>query len=230
MKAADEPTRNQFRFVLASASPARLGLLKAAGVVPEVIVSGVDEDDVVGPAADVAGVLARRKADAVAERLVAGRNAPPIDASRTIVLGCDSVLELHGEAFGKPANAAVAVDRWKAMRGRVGHLHTGHSLTVLEGAERRVRNRLATAEVRFGVPTDAEIEAYVATGEPLRVAGGFTLDRLGGWFIDGIDGDPGTVLGLSLPVLRLMLTDLGVDIPALWGHPQLRTPKPGTPN
>jgi septum formation protein len=214
------------RFVLASASPARLGLLQAAGVNPEVIVSGVDEDTVSGPPGEMALVLAEHKAQAVADRLAL--TSDYVSTGPTLVLGCDSVLEREGVPFGKPADAADAVARWRDMRGREGILHTGHCLISLgliglghrgaghEGADHRSISALASATVRFGSPSDAEIEAYVATGEPLRVAGGFTLDRLGGWFVDGIDGDPGTVLGLSLPLLRRLLADLGIEVPALW--------------
>lgn len=205
------------RFVLASASPARLGLLRAAGVEPEVEVSGVDEDAVDGPPDELALLLAEHKARAVADRLALASGS-----GRTLVLGCDSVLELDGEAFGKPADAAEAVRRWQDMRGRTGTLHTGHCLIELRGSRspdpvsHRSLTRLASATVFFGQPSDAEIAAYVATGEPLRVAGAFTLDRLGGWFVDGIEGDPGTVLGLSLPLLRLMLADFDVSVPHLW--------------
>jgi septum formation protein len=208
------------RFVLASASPARLALLRAAGVEPEVEVSGVDEEAVEGPPAELALVLAEHKARAVADRL-----AVTAGAGHTLVLGCDSVLELDGEAFGKPVDAAEAVRRWQGMRGRTGTLHTGHCLVELRDdpsqgrASHRSLSRLASATVLFGQPSDAEITAYVATGEPLRVAGGFTLDRLGGWFVDGIEGDPGTVLGLSLPLLRAMLAELGVSVPLLWAPP-----------
>jgi septum formation protein len=117
------------------------------------------------------------------------------------------------------------VARWREMRGQEGLLHTGHCLVALgghvagSGADHRSVSALASATVRFGQPSDAEIDAYVATGEPLQVAGGFTLDRLGGWFVDGIDGDPGTVLGLSLPLLRRMLADLGIGVPSLWPPP-----------
>ena len=206
------------RLVLASASPARLALLRAAGAAPEVIVSGVDEDAVTGPPAELALVLAEHKAQAVADRLALSAD-DPTRSRTTLVLGCDSVLDLDGQAFGKPADEADAVARWQEMRGRSGLLHTGHCLVQLTGtpAKHRRVSALASAVVRFGTPSDAEIDAYVATGEPLRVAGGFTLDRLGGWFVDGIDGDPGTVLGLSLPLLRRLLGDLDVPVTSLWG-------------
>lgn len=213
------------RFVLASASPARLGLLRAAGVEPEVEVSGVDEEAVTRPPDELALLLAEHKARAVADRLALAA-APGLQ--RTLVLGCDSVLELDGVSFGKPADATEAVQRWREMRGRTGVLHTGHCLVELRAdhdhrAEHRSLSRLASATVHFGRPTDAEIEAYVATGEPLRVAGAFTLDRLGGWFVDGIEGDPGTVLGLSLPLLRALLRDLDVEVPRLWS-PEVGAP------
>lgn len=215
------------RFVLASASPARRALLQAAGVEPEVVVSGVDEDTVSGPPGELALVLAEHKAHAVADRMALSRTDTDTDAGAepVLVLGCDSVLERDGAAFGKPVDAADAVARWREMRGQVGLLHTGHCLVALwggragSGTDHRSISALASATVRFGQPTDAEIDAYVATGEPLRVAGGFTLDRLGGWFVEGIDGDPGTVLGLSLPLLRRMLADLGIGVPSLWPPP-----------
>lgn len=212
------------RFVLASASPARRTLLQAAGVEPEVVVSGVDEDSVSGPPGELALVLAEHKAHAVADRLALD-SPGTAGAEPILVLGCDSVLEREGVAFGKPVDAADAVARWREMRGQQGLLHTGHCLVSLGGgdpgsdADHRSISALASARVRFGEPSDTEIDAYVATGEPLRVAGGFTLDRLGGWFVEGIDGDPGTVLGLSLPLLRRMLADLGIGVPSLWPPP-----------
>lgn len=193
------------RFVLASASPARLRTLVSAGVRPEVAVSGVDEDDITGSPAHVALELARRKAHAVSDAL-----ADP----EAVVVGCDSVLDLGGTALGKPADAAEARDRWHAMRGREGVLLTGHCL--VRGTTEV--SALASTTVRFGSPTDAEIDAYVATGEPLRVAGAFTIDGLGGWFVDGVDGDPANVVGLSLPVLRGLLADVGVTVADLWDH------------
>lgn len=194
------------RLVLASASPARLARLRAAGIEPSVIVSGVDESRVAEPdPARLSLRLARMKAEAVA--------ALP-EASGALVLGCDSVLEFDGEVYGKPDTAEDAVARWKRMRGRVGVLHTGHCLVDADSG--REAAEVAATEVRFGEITDAEIAAYVATGEPLRVAGAFTIDGRGGPFVDGVKGDPGTVIGLSLPLLRRLLGQLGIAITDLW--------------
>jgi septum formation protein len=190
--------------VLASASPARLAVLRAAGVEPEVVVSGVAESDVTGEPEQVALALAVRKARAVAVDQPSG----------LLILGCDSVLDLDGVALGKPADPADARARWQAMRGRAGVLRTGHCL--IDTADGREVAAVAATQVRFGDPSDDEIDAYLATGEPMRVAGAFTIDGLGGWLIDGIDGDPGTVIGLSLPLLRRMLADLGRSFTDLW--------------
>lgn len=201
------------RFVLASQSPARLATLRSAGIDPEVIVSGVDETVVVEsePAA-LALSLAALKAEAVADQLLA-------DAGPMIIVGCDSVLELDGIAYGKPGEAAVAVERWRQMRGRSGILHTGHQLIKIEDhAVVHAQGRRAATTVHFADLSDAEIDAYVATGEPLLVAGSFTLDGLGGPFVTGIEGDPHNVVGISLPLLREMIIAAGHSWPELWNR------------
>lgn len=193
--------------VLASASPARLGLLKQAGLDPRVVVSGVDEEAI---SAASPGELARVLAEAKADAVVSGGM---LDGGE-IVVGCDSVLDLDGEALGKPADAAEATARWQAMRGRAGVLRTGHC--VVDTATGRRVSETASTTVRFGTPDDAEIAAYVASGEPLYVAGAFTLDGRSAPFVDGVEGDPGNVIGLSLPLLRSLLADVGVRITDLW--------------
>jgi septum formation protein len=203
------------RLVLASASPARLSLLRAAGVEPVVRVSGVDEDAVaaalVDPKpADLVTALAVAKAEAVLAVVAA-------EHPDAVVIGCDSMLLFDDEVVGKPGTVEVARERWGRMAGRSGTLLTGHA--VLRLREGEVSDRAAASEpttVRFGRPTDAELEAYLATGEPLAVAGGFTLDGLGGWFVDGVDGDPSSVIGLSLPLTRRLLTAVGVSVLDIW--------------
>jgi septum formation protein len=191
--------------VLASASPARLATLRAAGVHPSVMVSGVDESVVSGlPAAELALRLAELKCDAVADATSDG----------SLVLGCDSVLDLDGEALGKPDDPEVAVRRWQAMRGRSGVLRTGHCLRDTSAGTRAAAT--ASTVVHFADVTDAEIAAYVATGEPLQVAGAFTIDGLGGAFVTGIEGDHHNVVGLSLPLLRDLLGELGHAWTDLW--------------
>jgi len=194
------------RLILASASPARLKTLQDAGLSPEVIVSGVDESKVeqTGPA-DYTLRLAQLKAVAVAA-----------DQKRAVVIGCDSVLALDGEILGKPADEAEASARWRQMRGRAGVLHTGHC--VIDTHREVWLARTAATQVRFAHVTDEEIEAYVASGEPLAVAGGFTLDGLGGAFVSGVTGDPHNVVGISLPLLRLMLEELGFAWTEFWGQ------------
>lgn len=202
-------------FVLASKSPARLATLRAAGVDPRVIVSDVDEDaaleqartraDAVAGLAlgDEPAVLARAKAHAVVTA----------HSPAAIVLGCDSMLELDGEIFGKPHTEEIARARWRAMRGRTGVLHSGHCLIDnRQGPAGAAQvERTASTTVQFADVSDAEIDAYIATGEPLRVAGGFTIDGLGGPYVERIEGDHHAVVGVSLPLLRRLLRELGVD-------------------
>jgi septum formation protein len=190
--------------VLASASAARLAVLRAAGLDPEVAVSGVDESAfTAGTPAELAGLLAQAKALAVAS----GRRDG-------LVIGCDSLLDLDGRALGKPGSADEAAACWREMSGRTATLVTGHC--VINAATGQQAAAVAAARVRFGTPSEEEIAAYVASGEPLTVAGGFTLDGRGGWFVEEIDGDYGTVLGVSLPLLRRLLAGLGIAVTSLW--------------
>lgn len=197
--------------MLASASPARLSVLRAAGLAPTVVVSGVDESQVQSPDPTVVcATLARLKAEAVTERL---RAEPEFD-DRTLVLGCDSVLEFDGEIHGKPDSEQEALARWERMRGRTGTLHTGHFL--IDAGRGTSAAEVASTEVTFADISSEELAAYIATGEPLHVSGSFTIDGLGGWFVERIVGDHGTVVGVSLPTLRRLLRQLDVGIPALW--------------
>ncbi|NKY37015.1 septum formation inhibitor Maf [Nocardia speluncae] len=208
------------RLVLASASPARRSVLRAAGLEPIVRVSDVDEDAVAaalpadtGPR-DIVVELARAKAHSVAAALAVDGNGTTEDL---VVVGCDSMLLIDGELQGKPHTAEVAQARWQAMAGNNADLLTGHCVL-------RLRSGVVAAEaldcsattVHFGKPDPAELDAYIATGEPLQVAGAFTLDGLGGWFVDRIDGDPSSVVGIGLPLLRRLLQEVGVGIDRLW--------------
>lgn len=209
--------------VLASASPARLSTLLRAGVKAYVLVSDVDEDFVVAQAVsqhgeltpeDVALVLARAKCEAVSDRL-SGDSCPEDAPVGALVLGCDSVLELNGELHGKPADEAEATARWQRMRGRSGVLHTGHWLIDdrddNDGGTGATMGAVASTTVHFANISDEEIAAYVATGEPMGVAGAFTIDGLGGPFVAGIEGDHHNVVGISLPLLREMLAEINVS-------------------
>lgn len=193
--------------VLASASPARLATLKAAGLEPSVVVSGIDEEQLTGLApAELAQRLAELKCAAVAGEVGSGR----------LVLGCDSVLELDGRPLGKPVDAEEAVLRWQAMRGRSGVLHTGHCLRDTASGRQAVGT--GSTVVHFADVTDDEIAAYVESGEPLEVAGAFTIDGLGGAFVSRIEGDHHNVVGLSLPLLRDLVTELGHCWTDLWSR------------
>jgi septum formation protein len=195
------------RFILASASPARLKTLRGAGVQPEVIVSNVEEESVTAESTYLlVSKLASMKCLDVHGRVVGA----------ALVLGCDSMLEFEGESLGKPGDYESAVARWKRLRGRSGILHTGHAL------ENGRRSAMATVSTRvhFADVSDEEIDWYCGTGEPQNVAGGFTIDGFGGWFVSAVEGDPHNVVGLSLPILRTMLAQYGLTIADL-GYPAL---------
>ena len=196
------------KLILASTSPARKILLQNAGINFDTVSPGVDEDEMVErlkpqTASELTGLLAKAKAEAVAN------NYP-----RSLVLGCDSALEFGGEILGKPLEHAVAIARWRQMRGQFGVLHSGHHL-IDTGSGQGITLVTAT-KVHFANLSDAEIEKYVMTGEPLQVAGAFTIDGLGGAFVERIEGDYHTVVGLSLVALRQLVTELGHDYQALW--------------
>ncbi len=177
--------------------------------------SGVDEDGLAAtmrdaPPQTLVTVIAQAKADAVA-RDVAAQHP---DA---VVIGCDSMLHIGGELVGKPGCADVAFRRWQTMAGGTGELLTGHSVVRLRaGIPTETAAGAQATLIRFGTPTAEELETYVGTGEPLGVAGGFTLDGVGGWFVDGIDGDPSSVIGISLPLTRRLLAQVGVPVVTLW--------------
>ena len=193
--------------VLASASPARLATLRAAGIEPSVVVPGVDESQVTGLGpAELARRLAELKCAAVAGEVGGDR----------LVLGCDSVLDLDGEALGKPADADEALRRWRDMRGRIGVLHTGHCLR--DTASGRAAVGTGATVVHFADVTEEEIVAYVDSGEPLNVAGAFTIDGLGGAFVSRIEGDHHNVVGLSLPLVRELVMELGHRWTDLWSR------------
>ena len=204
------------RLVLASTSPARLATLRAAGVEPLTISPGVDEDAVVAAAghlepAEMVELLARAKAEAVAES-----HGSTIDG---LILGGDSAFVIDEIIHGKPHLPEVARERWLRQRGRTGVLYSGHWLIDHRGGENHGGVGIVThAEVTFADVTDAEIDAYIATGEPLHVAGAFTIDSLGGPFIESIVGDPHTVVGLSLPALRNLVRSFGIDWTDLWNR------------
>lgn len=209
------------RLVLGSASPGRLKVLRQAGIDPLVVVSGVNEDRVtagLGPAAspgEVVCALALAKAEWVAAGL------DQYVATDCVVVGCDSMLYLDGRLCGKPQSVAHARQQWQSMAGRAGQLYTGHCVIRLLNREIvHQDSETSITTVRFGTPSADDLQAYLASGESLGVAGGFTLDGLGGWFVDGVDGDPSAVVGIGLPLMRSLLHRAGVSIAALWaGNP-----------
>lgn len=208
--------------VLASTSPARLALLRAGGIEPLAIAPGVDEDaaverateaGLIGSTSDMVQLLAKAKAEAVLSNPA---------SHGAVIIGCDSSLEFDGEALGKPHEPEVAKARWMSMRGRAGTLFSGH--WVIDNREPKpgvlppAAGRVSSSIVHFADLTEREIDAYVATGEPLRVAGAFTIDGLGGAFLRSIEGDAHTVIGLSLPTLRDLSRSLGVEYPSFWNR------------
>ena len=198
------------RLILASASEARLRTLRNAGLHPEVLVSGVDEAlEAAGGVVELTTRLAQLKAAAIDARIDHG-------STPTLVIGCDSLLEVDGVSCGKPGTPPKAVRRWQEIRGRTATLQTGHHVILHRGTAVATRTAVASTLVHFAEITDAEIEAYVASTEPLNVAGGFTIDGLGGPFITRIEGDHHNVVGISLPLLRTMLNELGIWWPSLW--------------
>ena len=191
-------------FVLASASPARRRLLETAGIYPTVCKSDFDEDSIqLVDAVELVKALAAKKAEVVQSRY---QNA--------LILGCDSVLSFQGEIYGKPESSQVAIERWQAMRGNIGLLHTGHSL--IDQVQQRIITRCATTQVYFANISDRIIEDYIATGEPLKCAGSFALEGKGSFFIEKIEGCHSNVIGLSMPVLADMINELGYSITSFW--------------
>lgn len=198
------------QFVLASASPARRRLLQKAGIEPIVCPSDFDESQVQSAnAADLVQTLALRKAETIANQLM---QEPGLKS--TLVLGCDSVLAINCEIHGKPATPAEAIARWQQMRGRVGELYTGHAL--LELPQNRTLVRCQMTRVYFAMVSDRQIEAYVASGEPLKCAGCFALEGKGGLFVEKLEGCHSNVIGLSMPLLRQMLAEFGYDVTSFW--------------
>ena len=195
--------------ILGSASPARLRVLRHAGLDPQVLIADIDEESLAAelaaaPPTEIVTRLATAKADALLAR---------VDSGDALLLTCDSMLHVGGELVGKPHTSEVAKERWTKMSGRSANLLTGHCVTrIVDGSTVSQATDCESTEIRFATVDAATVEAYVATGEPLAVAGSFTLDGLGGWFVDGIDGDPSSVIGISLPLTRRLLARVGVDV------------------
>ena len=208
------------QLILASASPARLATLTNAGVTPVVRVSNVDEEAIERNMAsatpsEIAQALAQAKCEKVTQELVDNKELTP----NTIVIGCDSVFELNGKPYGKPRDATEAKARWQEMMNATGTLHTGHYVTFTnEQGQRASAEATASTQVHLGELSNTEMDAYLNSGEPFAVAGGFTLDGLGGAFVQGVTGDPSNVVGISLPTVRKLLAQLGITWTDLWNQ------------
>ena len=219
----------RFEVILGSASPARLAVLRQGGLDPRVVVPDVDEDALLATLAaeapgDAVTRLAQAKADSVIRTLLGERvdHADSVDGQTLpdlVVLTCDSMLLFQGTLSGKPHSADVAIEQWKRMRGSEAQLVTGHCVAHVSGLDVAGRTaESASTVVRFADVDDEEIDAYVSTGEPLEVAGAFTLDGRGGWFIEGIEGDPSSVIGIGLPTVRHLLRRLDIRVATLWSQ------------
>lgn len=207
------------RFVLASRSPARLSVLRAAGLSPVVRVSDVDEDAIIDALGSTAPhhVVVTELATAKASAIAAAVSDDPSLRGDVVIVGCDSMLSIGGHLVGKPHDIDTARERWAAMAGGTGELLTGHcALRLSDGVVTAHAADHCATTVHFSRPEPADLEAYLRSGEPMTVAGAFTLDGLGGWFVDGIEGDPSSVIGIGLPLVRRLLADLGVSVSALW--------------
>lgn len=194
------------RIVLASQSPSRASILRGAGVEPVLHPADVDEEAIIAKLhgstpEDVVAALAKAKAEAV-------------DYPQDVVIGGDSMLLLDGQLQGKPLTPENTVARWQQQAGKTAHLLTGHHI-IFGG---KVYSETAKTSVHFTAASDADIRAYAATGEPLNCAGAFTLEAIGGWFIDRIEGDPSSVIGLSLPVVRRALYSFGLNVSDFWSN------------
>jgi septum formation protein len=209
-------------FVLASASSARRRLLESVGIKPIILPSDFDESQIqLTEAGELVQILAQRKAETVAKALISEPNllqlSPTDEVEKlksTVILGCDSVLAIGGEIHGKPADVAEAIARWQKMRGQVGKLYTGHALIALDSEKIIVRCQVT--QVYFAEISDRQIVAYIETGEPLQCAGCFAIEGKGGLFIERIAGCHTNVIGLSLPLLRVMLGELGFEVTDFW--------------
>lgn len=202
-------------FVLASASPARHQLLKTVGIDPVVIKSDFDESSIkIDDPIELVETLAQAKAKAVGKRLQETPHNSLIEGKNTLVLGCDSILMMKGTVYGKPADKQEAIARWRKMSGNVGQLYTGHALLDLNQQQILVLSRIT--QVHFATVDEGEIKAYIDTEEPLNCAGCFAIDGKGGAFVDKLQGCYTNVIGLSLPLLREMLRELGYGITDFW--------------